>query len=63
MAKNSNKPPEYQVICQGNVVIVTMTKTAAGLVADALNIVNPENPKMEDLARAMAIEFQNAVQN
>ena len=44
-------------------MIVTMTKTAAGLVADALNIVNPENPKMEDLARAMAIEFQNAVQN
>ena len=63
MAKNSNKPPEYQVICQGSVVIVTMTKTAAGLVADALNIVNPENPKMEDLARAMAIECQNAVQN
>ncbi len=63
MSKNSSKPPKYQVICQGNAVIVTMTKTTAGLVADALDIVNPEDPKMEDLARDMAIKIQNAVQN
>lgn len=60
MAKNSNKTPKYQVVRQGNAVILTMTKTTAGLVADALDIVNPDDSKVEDLARAMALELQHA---
>ena len=60
MSKNSNKIPKYLVVCQGNAVILTMTKTTAGLVADALEIVNPDESKVEDLARAMAIDIQNA---
>ena len=61
MSKNANKTPKYQVIAQGNAVILTMTKNAAQLVADALDIINPDEAQNEDLARAIALDIQNAL--
>jgi hypothetical protein len=49
------------VIAQGNAVILTMTKNAAQLVADALDIINPDEAQKEDLARAIALDIQNAL--
>jgi hypothetical protein len=53
--------PKYQVIAQGNAVILTLTKNAAQLVADALDIINPDEAQNENLARAIALDIQNAL--
>jgi hypothetical protein len=48
----------YQVIRHGQTTILVMNKRAAGLVSAALDIVNPDDYKNEELAREMALALE-----